>query len=1039
MSAHDGFADLKDFQRATVRHVTRRFFGPGATTRRFLVADEVGMGKTLVARGVIRETIERLRRPDSGIERIDIVYVCSNQGIAEQNVRKLDVLGIGTRPLSTRITMLATQVHDLNTPSPDGGKKINLVALTPGTSFQKGHAGGRVQERALLAILTEPVLHGQERRRALRLLLQMHVGRERWLRELQNAEALDPPPDRDIRERYLELLRASDTVQQLRACIDDLVGRRKVPEELTQERNRLVGDLRHLLATASVDALEPDLIILDEFQRFRQLMLAPDAEEASELNELANAMFEHADARVLLLSATPYKLFTLPEERALPEGDDHYRDFLDTVRFLAHDPAQPGHAEDVVQQLSAALAGFRDRLVSGEAPTADSDRAQEILRRYLCRTERPVGDAHDMRVERADGLAPPQADDLVSFARMQRLARAVEGELSVEYWKSAPYFLNFMDGYQLSERVRERITDPAVTPLLKNQRLLRRSTLDGRRTLDLGNPRLRALHADVAEAGLLKLLWLPPSMPYHAGAGPWASAEAPRATKRLIFSSWAAAPSSIAALLSHEALRSLEPTPAEHHTQRLQYAVKEGRPSGMTTLLLTLPQPGLAALCDPLAIARTAPESMLDVRTVRRRCTEAVRSRQPAPTTPHPGRGPETWYWHAPLTWDGGADPSTLLAVGVPLAEEAGTTGLAAHRERLEAARAGQIELGRQPTDLAELVALVGLASPANCAWRALRRVTRGHGAFSESALAEGAAMIAEGFRSLFNRSEVMSHLDATFGRGDQPYWQSVLEYCLAGNLQAVLDEHLHCALGDANPADDDALRTVCREIAATVAFDQGRVEAFDPHAPEEKLRIQTRFAVRFGNARGAVAANDETTARLADVRRAFNSPFWPFVLASTSVGQEGVDFHWWCHTLVHWNLPANVVDLEQREGRIHRFKGHAVRKNVAAAFRASALRSSLDDPWQAAFDAADGTRPEHMNELWPSWIYPGSAKIECWAPSLQLSRDIERAERLRRERGLYRLAFGQPRQEDLIELLAARPTAESLDWMIDLRPQSLD
>ncbi len=35
-------------------------------------------------------------------------------------------------------------------------------------------------------------------------------------------------------------------------------------------------------------------------------------------------------------------------------------------------------------------------------------------------------------------------------------------------------------------------------------------------------------------------------------------------------------------------------------------------------------------------------------------------------------------------------------------------------------------------------------------------------------------------------------------------------------------------------------------------------------------------------------------------------------------------------HSIVHWNLPSNPVDLEQREGRIHRYKGHALRKNIA-------------------------------------------------------------------------------------------------------------
>jgi superfamily II DNA or RNA helicase len=61
-------------------------------------------------------------------------------------------------------------------------------------------------------------------------------------------------------------------------------------------------------------------------------------------------------------------------------------------------------------------------------------------------------------------------------------------------------------------------------------------------------------------------------------------------------------------------------------------------------------------------------------------------------------------------------------------------------------------------------------------------------------------------------------------------------------------------------------------------------------------------------------------------VRAAFNSPFWPFVVVSTSVGQEGLDFHHYCHAITHWNLPSNPVDLEQREGRIHRYTGHAVR-----------------------------------------------------------------------------------------------------------------
>ena len=51
---------LKDFQRRTAEYVFRRFYTDPETTDRFLVADEVGLGKTLVARGVIALAIDHL-------------------------------------------------------------------------------------------------------------------------------------------------------------------------------------------------------------------------------------------------------------------------------------------------------------------------------------------------------------------------------------------------------------------------------------------------------------------------------------------------------------------------------------------------------------------------------------------------------------------------------------------------------------------------------------------------------------------------------------------------------------------------------------------------------------------------------------------------------------------------------------------------------------------------------------------------------------------------------------------------------------------
>jgi len=70
----------------------------------------------------------------------------------------------------------------------------------------------------------------------------------------------------------------------------------------------------------------------------------------------------------------------------------------------------------------------------------------------------------------------------------------------------------------------------------------------------------------------------------------------------------------------------------------------------------------------------------------------------------------------------------------------------------------------------------------------------------------------------------------------------------------------------------------------------------------------------------------------------------------------------------------------------------------------------------------------------------PGNAKIERHVPRLPFSREIERLDKLRHALAIYRMVFGQSRQEDLIAyLLAEVPEAEReelvKDLQIDLSP----
>ena len=81
---------LKDFQRDTVDHVFARMYEASPPALRFLIADEVGLGKTMVARGIAARAVDKLW---DTVERIDVIYVCSNQAIAKQNFSRLAIAG----------------------------------------------------------------------------------------------------------------------------------------------------------------------------------------------------------------------------------------------------------------------------------------------------------------------------------------------------------------------------------------------------------------------------------------------------------------------------------------------------------------------------------------------------------------------------------------------------------------------------------------------------------------------------------------------------------------------------------------------------------------------------------------------------------------------------------------------------------------------------------------------------------------------------------------------------------------------------------
>ncbi|MEG1716950.1 MAG: helicase-related protein, partial [Lachnospiraceae bacterium] len=142
-------------------------------------------------------------------------------------------------------------------------------------------------------------------------------------------------------------------------------------------------------------------------------------------------------------------------------------------------------------------------------------------------------------------------------------------------------------------------------------------------------------------------------------------------------------------------------------------------------------------------------------------------------------------------------------------------------------------------------------------------------------------------------------------------------------------------------------------------------------------------------------------------------------VLTSTSIGQEGLDFHNYCRRIVHWNLPSNPIDLEQREGRINRFECLAIRQNVAKRYGDIQYRENV---WDELFqEAALREKSENSSDLIPYWGLKETEdmiRIERIVPMYPYSRDQAAYDRLIKILSLYRLTLGQARQEELLEYL---------------------
>lgn len=1015
---------LRPFQLDTVRLVNRSFWQDDGSARRFLVADEVGLGKTLIARGIIQEGMSWAKHRHRPFR---VVYLCANTALAQQNRQRL-FHGLSLDIIERdRLTMLADRL-------PRPGRSA-AVALTPRTSFHLNQRLGMAPERALLlATCRAARWPGTRSARARNVFLgnkavvhfdQLVGDMPEYIQGTQADQiggfdrrviaALRSDP-RHLRKRYAYLLK--------------LYPQHNSPGD-ADARADFIRDLRHEVSHAVLQSLDPDLVILDEFQRFRYLIDdAPEQEESltSELDadecaarNLARDLVK-SQARILLLSATPFKPFTRAEDEI-----DHHTDFTAVMHFLLKDPATEA-------RLGQALETRRAALLAGNRRTARTARgeAESIMRQVISRHERVTattdGDSM-LRTRGADpmhaiGLDPEHIRDAWSWIR---LSKALGQRDPLALWSSAPYAMHFLDEYQLADRLIElRRTRKGRAELAQAMAGCRFAQLPSRgklrtyATAPKAHPGLAWLLDETIESGWWNMPWLPPSLPYWELRGPFAGKGA--VTKHLIFSNWRAVPRSLASLLSYAAEYH-----AVHSARRSRHVRSSSRPHDEDAAandswwmqatskpvqafrfythqkpqwsLLTLAYPSRILAEVGAGIAAAHPKPLDDRDAFTRVRAQVIRLMAKLPKGRKRAKPDRRWFGLAPVLLDlfhGGIETFS----GDPLPEP-----LQPMIRLLAEVESTIDSLGAQPTQLVDELARMSLASPAVCARRSLMRC-----GCHTSDISTHAARIAVALARYLEKRPHVVAIKADYGA---PLWRGVLMRSLDGCFQAVLDEQMHLLASDGLESGQ-----IVDDIVESLELRPAMVEATRPphkrdmHRDHHHFPFRTHFAVRFGAKESVEGEGDESEVeRLRRVRSAFNAPWWPFVLATTSIGQEGLDFHRWCSSVVHWNLPWNPVDLEQREGRVHRYRNLAVRRNlVDLKRRTSGTTGPQMDPWTALFESV---KQKHRGMI-PDWLLPGQSKIERITPMLPMSQDQGHYTHLCQLLSRYRALLGQPRQEEL-------------------------
>lgn len=894
---------LRKFQRTTIYHTIRHLL----ENQRFLVADEVGLGKTKIARGVIGFFLSFRRRETP----IRVVYLCANQQLAWQNIQSFRFFdGKSDKENCCSDLRLGLLSWRLGTNKQHNkAKRLQLWALTPGTSFEIQNGTGTMEERALITGIIDPALDTEDFQSVMASFSKFGtdstlsktwsvdwLGRE--LRKPENRDVIsgirnqivdyfqrDSKELEKFRRYYCPAETATDYFWQLSRIF---VGYAAVKKELPERRKRAdypgapLNFMRRILAEIGIKELNPDLIIMDEFQRYDRLLFQEktDSEQSlfSHLMNACSSQESHNKVHFLLLSATPYSSYANSAEDWGCSLKPH-EGFIKLITWLAHGK----------DEVSEPLKSYAHSFSEGNIPELESNKLklEKLLLKYMCRTERRDFAQTGKKTETLTSMFPDSLwtnryDAITSAAHeviryqgayqvLQNLGGFNWNEL-LTYAKYASRPLSFMQDYKLLDKASKN--REFLTPLYYSNADEMVQCCDSR------------VQKVLAVLGKLKdLLWLPPTNPRRPLSGDFTGVESYGLSKILIFSNWRFIPRMVSLVLSAQmSKRNFSNTWDECY--------------------------------------QTNPNSKYELLD-----------------------GQETWH-------------------------------------------------------------------PAQALFAAINRY------FQNSISNDKKKKIVNDFIKEFGSRIFCHHAFNDVVRKDfaqKGFSKAMLDYCRDGCLEDVFDEYVYMIFqqgGGKSATLEQYLSKQYLRIPSSlhVEFSQGM---------QENGTATKYMSDCFGER--DIKHNDsqnqdelDVAGSMSHLQRAFNSPFAPFILSTTSIGQEGLDFHWYCRKIIHWNIPDNPIEFEQRNGRINRYHGLSVRQSIVSKI------SRIDKKWNEIFDdAQEKYKKIDASGIQPHWFIGNPCfPIEQFAFYLPGSQDEECLRRVCMQLGIYRVALGQPHQEDFLRRL---------------------